>query len=235
MELSEAIRSIGAPMDSQLPWPQTVRDFEALVDAYQHELVRYAFSRVGNLQDAEDAVQEVLVRAYRDREKRTRVYRFDALTSRLQGLQVFVHANAQDVLVFEVTEVRYNEPIDPALFALELPVDVVRSVSPEEMPAPAGAVPTNAKEAATLFFESLSREDYSQLLTVYPVSTVDPKIKTIFGGLKVNSIGEPFQSGLYHGWFVPYEIQLKNGEVKKHNLAIRNDSRQKRFQVDGGF
>jgi RNA polymerase sigma-70 factor, ECF subfamily len=36
----------------------------------QHELVRYAYSRVGNVQDAEDVVQDVLVRAYRDRDKR---------------------------------------------------------------------------------------------------------------------------------------------------------------------
>jgi RNA polymerase sigma-70 factor (ECF subfamily) len=51
-------------------WPQTICEFEAVVEAYQHELVRYAYHRLGNLQDAEDVVQEVFVRAYRDRDKR---------------------------------------------------------------------------------------------------------------------------------------------------------------------
>ena len=51
-------------------WPQTRREFEALVDACLDRLVRYAFSRLGNLQDAEDVVQEVFVRSFADRSKR---------------------------------------------------------------------------------------------------------------------------------------------------------------------
>lgn len=51
-------------------WPQTRREFEALVDDYLDRLVRYASSRLGNLQDAEDVVQEVFVRCLADRSKR---------------------------------------------------------------------------------------------------------------------------------------------------------------------
>jgi len=47
-------------------WPQTVGEFEALVEVFQDRLVRYAFRRLGNHQDAEDAIQEVFVRAYRN-------------------------------------------------------------------------------------------------------------------------------------------------------------------------
>jgi len=36
----------------------------ALVDAYAGRLVRYAFRRLGNYQDAEDAVQQVFVRTF---------------------------------------------------------------------------------------------------------------------------------------------------------------------------
>jgi hypothetical protein len=48
-------------------------------------------------------------------------------------------------------------------------------------------------------------------------------------------LGDPFQSGQYPGWFVPYEIRLKSGEVKKHNLAIRNGNPAKHWLVDGGI
>ena len=51
-------------------WPQSVDEFEALVKTYLDRLVLYAFRRLGNVQDAEDVVQNVLVRAFTDRSKR---------------------------------------------------------------------------------------------------------------------------------------------------------------------
>jgi RNA polymerase sigma-70 factor (ECF subfamily) len=51
-------------------WPQTIDDFRRLVETTQDELVHYAFYRLGNHADAEDAVQDVYVAAFRDREKR---------------------------------------------------------------------------------------------------------------------------------------------------------------------
>ena len=55
------------------PWPQTRCELEALVDAYLDRLVRYAYSRLGNLQDAEDVVQEVFVRSLSDRSERAKI------------------------------------------------------------------------------------------------------------------------------------------------------------------
>lgn len=45
-------------------WPQDPREFESMVETYLDALVRYAFRRLGSRQDAEDAVQDVMVRAY---------------------------------------------------------------------------------------------------------------------------------------------------------------------------
>jgi RNA polymerase sigma-70 factor, ECF subfamily len=56
-------------------WPQTVAQFEALVEAEQHGLVHFAFCRLRSLPDAEDAVQDVLVRAYLDRARHSAVTR----------------------------------------------------------------------------------------------------------------------------------------------------------------
>ena len=49
------------------------------------------------------------------------------------------------------------------------------------------------------------------------------------------SIGEPFQSGLYTGWYVPYEVVLPDGTRKKMNLAVRNDNPAHRWVWDGGL
>src|SRR5512133_2508401 len=52
-----------------LAWPQTETEFEALVEAMQHGLVRFAYCRLRSLPDAEDVVQDALVRAFMDRER----------------------------------------------------------------------------------------------------------------------------------------------------------------------
>jgi RNA polymerase sigma-70 factor (ECF subfamily) len=54
-------------------WPQTIDDFDRLVEATQDELVQFAFYRLGSQADAEDAVQDVYVQAFRDRVKRRQV------------------------------------------------------------------------------------------------------------------------------------------------------------------
>ena len=50
-------------------WPQTVREFETLIQRTGHRLVQFAFCRLQRREDAEDVVQEVYVQAFRDREK----------------------------------------------------------------------------------------------------------------------------------------------------------------------
>lgn len=61
------------PVEWEGSWPETLPDYERLVEAFQDRLVRYAFRRLGNLHDAEDVAQEVLVRAYDSRAERRQV------------------------------------------------------------------------------------------------------------------------------------------------------------------
>ena len=45
-----------------------------------------------------------------------RVYYFDAQTKLLQNLEIYVHTENQDVLIFEITDIELNTQIDPTLF-----------------------------------------------------------------------------------------------------------------------
>jgi hypothetical protein len=164
----------------------------------------------------------------------TRVYRFDPATNRLAGLQVIVHDAGKDVVVFETTDIRYDEPVAPELFALTLPPDVIWAVPPEQMPV-SGTLPTNPREAAQAFLEGMATRDWDRVLSVYPSTSIDPRLMEGGGGLQVISLGEPYRSGLYAGWFVPYTIKFPNGRVKKWNLAVRNDNSAHRWVFDGGF
>src|SRR6185295_901440 len=54
-------------------WPQTVEEFARLVELTQDELVQFACYLLRNRTDAEDAVQDVYVQAFRDRKERSHI------------------------------------------------------------------------------------------------------------------------------------------------------------------
>ena len=164
-----------------------------------------------------------------------RIYTFDAETKLLETLEVYVHTAGEDVLVLQITDIEYNLDIDPALFSLELPVDVIWYGQPNELADNEKYEQMGPKEAAQAFFEACADENWDEVLKFWPASAVDQKLKDYLGGIEIVSIGEPFKSGNYGGWFVPYEIKFKNGATKKMNLAVRNDNPAQRYVVDGGI
>jgi len=164
-----------------------------------------------------------------------RIYTFDAETKLLETLQVYVHTDEQDVLVFEITDIEYDSEIDPALFVLGLPEDVIWHEWPRELVDNEKYEQMGPKEVAQAFFQACADEDWDEFLKFWTSSAVAQRTRDYLGGLEIISIGEPFKSGLYPGWFVPYEIKLGSGHIKKHNLAVRNDNPAKRYVVDGGI
>ncbi len=89
------------------------------------------------------------------------------------------------------------------------------------------------KQAARAFFEACGKKDWDEVQKF--CSPCDRRLRAYLGGLQIVSLGTPFQSKGYGGWFIPYEIKLKDGTVKKWNLAMRKDNPAKRYVVDGGI
>ncbi|MHC4124021.1 MAG: zf-HC2 domain-containing protein [Planctomycetota bacterium] len=168
-----------------------------------------------------------------------KVYRFDAKTKLLEGLQVYVHSEDKDVLIFEITDIEYNTEIDNSVFTLDLPENMTWYGEPQKLSDNEKYEKMTPKEAVEAFFQACAEENWDEVLKFWGTSQIDDRIKAYLGGLTIISIGEPFQSKGYArnglGWFVPYEIRFKSGEVKKMNLAIRKDNPAKRFVVDGGL
>jgi hypothetical protein len=163
-----------------------------------------------------------------------RVYRFDAKTQRLNGFEAYLHQPGGDVLVFATERIDYDQPIDPSVFTLELPKDVVFVKDVERLPDNAKYEKMTPKEAARAFFEACGKEDWTEVQKFSRMPN-DERIKSLLGGLEIVNLGEPFQSKAYPGSFVPYEIRFKDGEIKKWNLAMRKDNPANRYVVDGGL
>jgi len=163
-----------------------------------------------------------------------RVYHFDAQSGLLEAVQIYLVRPAGEVKVFELNEIDYNPSIDPTTWKLELPADVSwAQLEPPKLPDNAKYASMTAEQAARAFFEACSREDWDEVGKFMSPVTAD--LKKYLGGLEIISLGDSFTSQAYVGRYVPYEIRLKNGDVKKHNLAIRNDNPAGRWQVDGGI
>jgi outer membrane lipoprotein-sorting protein len=181
-----------------------------------------------------DLTNDWLKNKYITASKNRRIYRFDDKTKLLEGLEIYIYpSEKQELLVFEVRKIEYNIDINPKLFTIKIPKNVIWYEEPKDLGEKYQKM--EPKEVAHLFFDAFSREDWSEVIKFWTVSAVSKEAKQLYGGLEIISIGEPFKSGQYSGWFVPYEIKLKSGQIKKWTLAVRNDNPAKRYVVDGGF
>jgi hypothetical protein len=163
-----------------------------------------------------------------------RVYRFDADSELLEGVQIYVRRPAGEVLVFEVTEINYNQGFEAAVFQLDLPENVAWDREMQVLPDNQKYASMTAEQAARAFFEACGRKDWSEV-DKFGAGMSNEKLQEYLGGLEVLKIGDSFGSQGYPGRFVPYEIKLPAGNVKKHNLALKKDQRTGRWFVDGGI
>ncbi len=162
-----------------------------------------------------------------------RVYRFDAQSERLEAVQIYLIKGASEVQIFELSQIEYDQPIDPSVWKLDLPADVSWAQEPQKLPDNEKYASMTPEQAARGFFEACAKGDWAEAGKF--MSPVDQRFKDYLGGLQIVSLGQAFSAQNYPGRFVPYEIKLKDGTVKKHNLAVRKDNPAGRWQVDGGI
>jgi outer membrane lipoprotein-sorting protein len=164
-----------------------------------------------------------------------REYLFDRKTGRLENAKFYCQSDeGKDVLVLEIVQIDYDPAIDPGKFELEIPKDVVWFQQPQRLPDNEKYDKMTPSEAAHDFFAACGSRDWGKAEKFWQMPLTD-EVKQYLGGLEMIKLGEPFQAKPYGGWFVPYEIKMSNGEVRKHNLALRNDNPAKRYVVDGGL
>ncbi|MFH1614185.1 MAG: zf-HC2 domain-containing protein [Planctomycetota bacterium] len=228
------IANIKDLLESEYKYVQSAKNTELLIG---HEITdgREKLTLEVDILAKGDYKNDYLKNKFIDASDHTKIYHFDAETKLLEGFEIIVHNDQNDVLVFETTEIEYNPQIDDGVFTLNLPDNIIQFKQPEILSNNEKYEKMGPKETAAVFFNACAQEDWDEFLKFWTMSGVDQRIKAYLGGLEIISLGEPFKSGLYPGWFVPYEIKLKDGTVKKHNLAVRNDNLANRYVVDGGI
>ncbi len=165
-----------------------------------------------------------------------REYVFDKHSKLLIGLKIWLLEGKAETLIFAIDHVAYDTSIDESVFAIALPAGVQwQIVNPVTASETLSNV--NSKRAAELIFGALAKNDFESTKAAWSQfsSFTMSSIENKYGGLQVLTIGESFKSGEYPGEFVPYEIKLPDGTVKKAKLALRNDNKNKVWVVDGGI
>jgi outer membrane lipoprotein-sorting protein len=164
-----------------------------------------------------------------------RVYVFDDQTKLLESVRIYLHATSGEVLIFELQQIDYNRPIDPAVFQFELPKNVNwYQLEMQKLPDNEKYASMTAAQAARAYFEAFGRGDWTEA-EKFRRSPVDEATKQTVSGLEIVSLGQSFTSAASpEAQFVPYEIKLEGGRVIKHNLALKKDPATGRWFVDGG-
>jgi hypothetical protein len=165
-----------------------------------------------------------------------REYIFDNKTKLLKSLKIYILQGEKETLILETENIAYNEPVDSSLFAITLPEGVVWK---ELAMDPKNETFSNitSKHAAELIFEAMSKNNWDAIKDVWQLASrvTMSFLKNKYGGLEVIKIGEPFKSGHHRCEFVPFEVKLSDGSIRKHNIALRNDNKNKVWVVDGGL
>jgi hypothetical protein len=152
------------------------------------------------------------------------VYHLAADGKRVESVQIFAQKDGAETLVFESTQINYNQPNNPKVFQVDLPQDVVWYKEPEKVNGPDPYAEMTAEQAARAFFEACGREDWDEAAKFYGVP-LNGNMKNYMGGVKIVSLGTAYKTDGYGGVHVPYEIELRpqdlNARVSKTNAAGR--------------
>ena len=154
-----------------------------------------------------------------------------------------IGAGMAALLIVGTTTIAFRK--NPAAFVDVLVFSRTKELSSDEDAQYARWAGTTPDQAAKTFFEACGHENWTEVAkfwnepgTRYPL---DDRIKKDLGGLQVVNLGKPFWAWArrggkkFGGVFMPYEIRLKSGSIKKFRLQVRCDNPENNWYVDGGL
>ena len=164
-----------------------------------------------------------------------REYRFDPENGRLQGARITFLDGDQERTLLEIDRIEYDAPIAAATLTA-LPEGIAWERPAQVLPS-GRLTGINAKEAAQRIlgaFSTWNAEILDEALRSYGAHAREI-LKNRYSGATVEHLSEPVRSGKYPGWFIPCTLQMADGSREKIRLALRNDTPDKSWAIDGGL
>lgn len=144
-----------------------------------------------------------------------RRYVIDADTKRLKSATVSVISRNREITVLNISAINYGRRKDDICRL----ADGIRYVETENQLV--GLTGLSAEEAALIVLNAFVNWDNSILDKVMPREISDIAYKEKFSGSRLISIGRSFTSGTGRTIFIPYTLELRNGSIHRHNIALQ--------------
>jgi hypothetical protein len=144
-----------------------------------------------------------------------RRYVIDADTKRLKRATVSVISRHREITVLKISAINYGRhKYDICRLA-----DGIRYVETDNHPV--GLIGLSAEEAALTVLNAFADWDNSVLDKVMMRAVSDITYREKFSGSRLVSIGHSFTSGTSNSIFVPYTLELRDGSIHCHNIALQ--------------
>lgn len=144
-----------------------------------------------------------------------RRYVIDADTKRLKSATVSVISSGREIPVLKIISINYGKHRNDICCL----ADGIRYVETENQPV--GLKGLSAEEAATTILNAFTDWDEAILNKVMMKELSDLTYKGKFTGSRLISIGHSFTSGTGNSIFVPYTLELRDGTMQRHNIALQ--------------
>ncbi len=144
-----------------------------------------------------------------------RRYVIDADTKRLKSATVSVISRNREITALDISVINYGRRKDDICRL----ADGIRYVETENQLV--GLTGLSAEESALIVLNAFANWDSSILDKVMPREISDIAYKEKFSGSRLISIGRSFTSGTGRTIFIPYTLELRNGSIHRHNIALQ--------------
>lgn len=144
-----------------------------------------------------------------------RRYVIDADTKRLKSAIVSVVSGSREIQVLKIISINYGQHRND-MYRL---ADGIRYVETENQPV--GLKGLSAEEAATTILNAFTDWEEAILGKVMMKEVSNAAYKEKFSGSRLISIGHSFTSGTGNSIFVPYTLELRDGTIQRHNIALQ--------------
>lgn len=144
-----------------------------------------------------------------------RRYVIDAGTKRLKSATVSMISGSRKIPVLKIKSINYGQHRNDVYHL----ADGIRYVDMEN--GLVGLKGLSAEEAATTILNAFKDWDEAILNKVMMKGISDVTYREKFSGSNLMSIGHSFTSGMENSIFVPYTLELRDGTMQRHNIALQ--------------